>query len=132
MSINYTVNTRQRIIITSASGDISLSDMQEHMQTVQNHPEIQPDYNHIFDLRKAGNFEITTSDVKQLAEFSYFNEQSKRAIVASSDLFYGMSRMYEIFKKDASVNVRVFRTYEEAKQWVGYQDETEAPSSRAG
>ena len=131
MTIRYDVNTDQKIIITYASGDITLDDMREHMLMVQNHPDIEPDYSHIFDLREAGEIDIKTNDVKQLADFSYFNEQSKRAIVASSDLFYGMSRMYEIFKQDASVNIRVFRTYEEAKEWVGYQDESDSPSSRA-
>lgn len=132
MTLRYTVYREQQIIITNASGRLTLDNMKKHMQTVQKHPDIEPDFNHIFDLREAVKIDITTGDVKQLAEFSFFNEQSKRAIVAPTDLFYGMSRMYEVFKNESSVNIKVFRNYEEAKEWVGYVEPGKSTTSRAG
>jgi hypothetical protein len=43
---------------------------------------------------------------------------SRSAIVAPSDRAYGMSRMFEVFAEESSIDVRVFRDFDEAKRWV--------------
>lgn len=132
MAIKYKVLPDQKIIITQAQAGVSIDEMRSHMSTVSSHPDIHPDFSHLFDLREAKNINFNTNEVKQLAEFSYFDDSSKRAIVASSDLYYGMARMYEIFKESSSANIRVFRTYEEAKEWIGLQEQNDSFSSKAG
>ena len=44
---------------------------------------------------------------------------SKLALVATRDLFFGFSRMYEILRDESPVEVGVFRSVPEAVQWLG-------------
>jgi hypothetical protein len=43
---------------------------------------------------------------------------AKIAIVASTDLSFGMSRMYEVFSGNLPQTIMVFRNLEEAEQWL--------------
>lgn len=47
----------------------------------------------------------------------------RQAIVTSSDLHYGMTRMYIAMMSETFPNIRVFREMEEAQAWLF--DETE-------
>jgi len=44
------------------------------------------------------------------------------AIVASRDLEYGISRMYQVYVDGLPVEVKVFRNIEPARNWVGESD----------
>jgi hypothetical protein len=46
-------------------------------------------------------------------------EDSRVAIVAPADLYYGLSRMYEAFREPSRLVIRVFRDLREARVWLG-------------
>ncbi len=54
---------------------------------------------------------------------------SKLAIVASSDEFFGLGRMYEMLRGNSKVEIHVFRQLDEAERWLelpaGYGDQLE-------
>ena len=63
----------------------------------------------IADLRK------TAADHKRRPELKV---PGRAAVVASSNLIYGLLRMYEVFSEGAAVEIRVFRKPEEALAWL--------------
>lgn len=60
------------------------------------------------------------TQLRQLADYarSRFLLPSKVAIVASEDLVYGLSRMYEIYREEGLVKHMVFRSEREARTWL--------------
>lgn len=57
------------------------------------------------------------------------DSDSKLAIVATRDEFFGLGRMYEMLRDESSMEVRVFRQLDEAERWLelpkGYGDQLE-------
>jgi len=43
---------------------------------------------------------------------------SRLAIVAGGDEFFGLGRMYELLRGDSKVEVHVFRQLDEAERWL--------------
>ena len=75
----------------------------------------------IWDLNKGGNPEIAENDIKMIIDISkkYASQRNngKTAIVTDNDLYYGLSRMFEIYyemETDLPLQVRVFRNFKEA------------------
>ncbi len=57
------------------------------------------------------------------------DSDSRLAIVATRDEFFGLGRMYEMLRDESSMEVRVFRQLDEAERWLelpkGYGDQLE-------
>ncbi|HVU51776.1 MAG TPA: hypothetical protein VHL80_13865 [Polyangia bacterium] len=69
----------------------------------------------IMDLRK------TAADARQRPELQV---PGRAAVLASSNLIYGLLRMYEVFNEGNPAEIRVFRQPEEAMRWLrGEADE---------
>ena len=75
----------------------------------------------VWDFRKA-RFDISSPEVEQVARFILHNQPAeppkKIAFVTHSDLEYGMSRMFEVYRQDLKTDFRVFRDFEEALNWA--------------
>jgi tetrahydromethanopterin S-methyltransferase subunit E len=50
-------------------------------------------------------------------------ERSRVAMVATTDVHYGLSRMYQAFRSDSPLDLRVFRDMREARTWLGLAPE---------
>ena len=67
---------------------------------------------------------LSTEELQAVAaagrKYSEVRRGGKSAIVASEDLMYGLSRMYEAFTEmdGHPVKNKVFRSMEEARQWL--------------
>ena len=62
---------------------------------------------------------MTSAGVRELASRSpVLAHSSRRAIVAPSDLGFGMARMYGALREESGGGVRVFRDLDEARRWV--------------
>lgn len=61
-----------------------------------------------------------SAQLRQMADYARtrFLLPSRVAIVASDDLVYGLSRIYEIYREEGLVRHRVFRSEEEARTWL--------------
>lgn len=49
---------------------------------------------------------------------SLFPADSKLALVSPTDIGFGLSRMYEVYRGEDSTNVMVFRGEQEAEHWL--------------
>ena len=80
----------------------------------------------IWDLNKGGNPELSQNDILKIIgiseEYGSQRKAGKTAIVTDNDLYFGLSRMYEIYaenESDLSLQVQVFREFKEAIAWFG-------------
>jgi len=80
--------------------------------------------NVLWDLTKSNVSEISSADVKVIADLSFkFAERrpsGKTAIVGYEDFTFGLSRMYEMTKgiSELPFETRVFRDMDQARNWL--------------
>jgi hypothetical protein len=80
----------------------------------------------IWDLNEGGNPELSPDDIATIigisVKYGSQRKKGKTAIVTDNDLYYGLSRMYESYsaiEPDMSLQVQVFRDFEQAIAWYG-------------
>jgi len=76
----------------------------------------------IVDLTNAERFDVSADDVRELAvqdrEGAAKNPNIVVAIAGESDLVFGLARLWEAHVHKSPLQTRVFRTVDEARQWV--------------
>ena len=108
------------IVTLKVEGTIVLSQAIEVTEEMYRDPRFQEPTRVLWDLR-GGSFDWETSE---LLEFASFVERSRAvgrgraAVLAPSDLEFGLSRIYQAYSEDSPVEVRVWRDYDEAWSWL--------------
>jgi hypothetical protein len=96
---------------------------QEVLVAIRSHYDEKPTPHNLWDLREADLTGLVGIDVQKIASFTkaYSPERpsGKTALVSTSDLGFGLARIYQGMASDPKrpVEVKVFRTLEEAMAW---------------
>jgi hypothetical protein len=129
MPITSQVDKTKNLVIYTLTGELTLDDIQSTIKSFWEAHELT--LNALWDARRAKLTNLESSDMESITAFigqytHRFEERKggKSAVVASSDLQYGLSRilgtLYEI--KDFPTKLQTFRQMDEAMEWLD-QDE---------
>ncbi len=121
MAIETTFDESRELTAFTVEGPLVYADVEQAMKSFY---EGSVSRNVLWDLRNASVEGFTAAEVKQLAaspdRFTEERRGGRTAIVASGDLAFGLSRMFQSFgeSKDLPFPIRVFRAKEEALDWI--------------
>ncbi len=119
MAADYKIDKERRLVISTASGVLAMADVLAHRERLFNDPDYDPNFSQLMDFTPVTQFCIEPGEIRSLAQTMVFSADSRRAIVAPSDLLFGFARMYEILRDSAGeTGIRVFRDRDEALDWV--------------
>jgi hypothetical protein len=120
MTVSIRVESKTGLAIGTCSGVLSKDDAINGAKSLWQTPG-WPGKAAVWDFRKA-KFNLSSSDIELVALFIVNNQPaippSKMAFVAQSDLEYGLSRIFEAYRKDQRTDFRVFRDFEQAVIWA--------------
>jgi len=115
------VDTARQLTVHSFNGPVSASDLLEAVQRLY---ASGPTPNHLWDLAAADLSSIRREDLENIARLAKQTatpgRKGRTAIVAPGDLGFGFSRMYSTLAEltEQSVEVRSFRSRDEAEAWI--------------
>jgi hypothetical protein len=126
MPIEYTIDHERRLVIAQAKGTLTDEDVFRYQRDVWSSPGVDG-YNELVDMRQVEDIDLPSVDrIRGLATFSAGmdarSSASRFAIVATTEIAFGLGRMYETYRglDDRSTKeVSVFRTLEEAQAFLG-------------
>jgi hypothetical protein len=119
MAAFYKIDKERRLVMSTGSGVLTLADLLAHQEKLLADPDFSPDFSQLWDLTNITEVELTSKDVHRLAQRSIFSPDSRRAILVSRDLVFGLARMFEIYRDILGENgIRVFRNLDDALEWV--------------
>ena len=115
------------VLVVEVTGDLSAGVYDQAIDAVLTSPSFHPNINVIYDLRTARAVLLTTEAIRTVSTRAKNlgaarGTSWKAAIVVSGILEYGLGRMFEFFNEDAPFKVRVFRSMEEARTWIGAKE----------
>ena len=116
-----TVDTQYDLTIHKYSGNLTEQGL---LNTIQSFYEDSPTLYTLCDYSDASIDRISIAFVRQLysmvQKLGFARQGGKTAVVAPEDLGYGLARMFQIMSDtdDFPFETRVFRSYDEAKQWL--------------
>lgn len=120
MPVRYRIDVPQRVVFSTITGNTNFAEMMEHQKSLSTDPAFSPTLNQLVDARAAESYSSTTTDLQLLAEQNIFGEGSRRAIVVSKDVHYGMARMFEMMRQGDD-EIMVFRDLDQAREWLGLE-----------
>lgn len=126
MPIEMHIDRVKDLTVYTVTGKVSSFDI---MKTMEAFVEERPTKNILWDFIKAMPDErITSGEVEKIAAFAKQHERlregGKTALVASTDVVFGLARMYEAFAsiEDIEDSVSVFRSADEAADWLSSEE----------
>lgn len=128
MPIEHRVDAEANLLVVVASGPVADEDLLKYARRIAEDVSISAGHDELIDLRgvEAGG-EVTSPTLRRVASmFSAIDrtpERSRVALVANSDVAYGLSRMYQAFRSESPLDLRVFREMPEAREWLGLPPE---------
>ncbi|MDH5387845.1 MAG: STAS/SEC14 domain-containing protein [Gammaproteobacteria bacterium] len=124
----HTIDNEIRLLITIWEGvacDLDfIKAIKKYQNDIQNHPDYIS-YNEVVDFTKVTGVELSIEGIKNIgliASTTDLNDVNRKlAIIVSSNLAYGLARMYEAyrsFEKKAHKEIRIFKNEKDAFEWV--------------
>jgi hypothetical protein len=116
-------------LYTTIEGPTTYEDVKTYLDKLMDDPGFRPGMPGIIDCRRVKSlFSIldlrrTAADAKQRPKMQV---PGRTAVLASSNLIYGLLRMYEVFNEGNPARIRVFREPEEAMAWLRGETEEDA------
>ena len=119
MPAYFKIDKERRLVMSTFSGVFTLADGLSHQEKLLKDPDFAPSFSQLLDCTHVTKIELGPEDVRTLAQRAIFSSNSRRAILVSSDLAFGLARMFVIFRESlGEKGVRVFHDLEEALYWV--------------
>ncbi len=118
MGMTYRIDPERRLVLTRAWGVLTTPELEDVMSRILLDPRFDPTYRSLGDLREVTAMEIDPMDAARTAASPIFAHGVRRAIVATSDVAYGMARMFATFAQRSGQEVRIFREMQPAEEWL--------------
>jgi hypothetical protein len=112
-------------LFTTIEGETSYEDVKAYLDRLMEDPGFRPGMPGLIDCRRVKSvfsiFDLrrTAADAKKRPKMQV---PARAAVLASSNLIYGLLRMYEVFNEGNPAETRVFREPEEAMVWLRSKD----------
>jgi hypothetical protein len=127
MPITISVDQPNNLTTFIVDGPIYLAEIQAAIKRFYENTNPPPSKHILWDLRNASVDKLRSDEAVQLANyaanFDKRKEIGKTAIVASSDVVFGVSRIFEAHVINPSIKLNVFRDVDEAREWLEIESE---------
>ena len=78
---------------------LTIADALAHQKRLLGAPDFDPSFNQLFDVTNVTDVELTSEDIRMLAQTTVFSPDARRAILVKNDLQFGLSRMVGVFRE---------------------------------
>jgi hypothetical protein len=124
MSVHDRFDPDHNLLVVVFDGSVTDEDLLKYARHALENPDVPSGHDELIDLRAVQDGgQISSHALRRVADmFTRTDETPERtrvALVASSDVSYGLSRMYQAFRSDSPLDLRVFREMGEARAWLG-------------
>jgi len=124
MPFTIRIEAESGIAIATCSGTLTLPDAREGAEALWKTPGWMG-RSAVWDFRSA-EFDLSSGDIVEIAQF-ILNHQptpppAKIAFATGRSVDFGVSRMFEVYRRDPQTAFRVFREYDEAIRWARSPD----------
>ena len=119
MPLTFQVDRENRIVRSRGTGELTTADLLEYFTNTRADPNYEESMGRIMDLREVTQLP-SSEDVRSLAAFARSKApvpDARMAIIAPSDLAFGVSMMFKAFVGYGE-RLLVVRDEQEAMAWV--------------
>lgn len=122
------IDSSSKLLITIWEGEAIDIDFIEAIKKYQQEIQSNSDYHHfneMVDLTRVTSIKLTSNGIKNMLSIASNTDKdrtrTKLALIVTSNLAFGLARMYEIYRllsKHANKEIRVFKNEPDALAWI--------------
>ena len=120
MSYTYALDPTNKFVLATFKGVVTDNDLYEYCHALG--VDFPKGVSELVDLSAIEDFHVSSEGIRRLAELdAEFTQRTIELPVAffvSSELIFGMARMYQMLSEPYSDSKKVFRDFTEAKAWL--------------
>ena len=119
MPVAYEIDKKRRLVVCTVTGPVAVEDVVRFREQLLGDSDFDPNFSQLVDATGITRTDIRPDQARSLAEESPFSRNSRRALIAGSDLGFALLRVYEIVRGlRGDRQVRVFRNRAAAMEWL--------------
>jgi hypothetical protein len=118
MAAGYDILPAYGLVLARAWDVLTSTELIAATNRIGSDPRFHPDLRQLVDFRDATDVQLDAQGVRQLAALQLFAPDARRAFVMSTDVAYGMGRMYQMLREGPRDGLRLFRDMDAAIAWV--------------
>ena len=118
MSVKYSIDKSQHLIVTVAEGVVQFEDVRDHQNRLLADPDFDATFDQLIDVTPNTRLELSADQARILASRAVVSPDSRRAFVAAEPYIFGLGRMMEVYHEGLA-QVHVFDSLDEALNWLG-------------
>jgi hypothetical protein len=124
VSAEFFIDVERRMVFSKATGVLTVGDVLDQMDKLTHHPDFQPEWNQIMDMRNVTAIELSGDDIKKLATRNIFVAPSRRAMLVTPGLQFGLGRIFATYREFAGeTGIRILTDEKEAHSRVSLLEE---------
>jgi hypothetical protein len=123
MPAGYTIDLERSLVLSRGWGVLTDRELLAHVRTLTADPRFAQNFCQLGDLRDVTDVQITAATIREMVRLNPFWAGARRALVVTSDVVFGMARMYQILRDESPDELEIFREMDGALQWLGVDDE---------
>lgn len=114
--VDYRYEPDRNLLLVTVTGPVTDADFAD-----ANFPDVPSGTLELLDLAGAGRPEISTARLRHLAETDTRRPQriARMAILVTTDVAFGLARMYQTLSSEMKTEVQIFRDRDQALAWLG-------------
>jgi len=119
MPCGYIIDLARSLVLSRGWGIVTDRELLAHVRALTIDPRFVRNLHQLADLRDVTDVEVTAATIRKMASLNPCGDGSRRAVVVTSDLLFGMARMYQILRDEPTDELEIFRTLDDALRWLG-------------
>ena len=125
MPVTMRVDKEAGIVYTTVEGIYTTNDLLAEFDKLFDNLDFRPGMNGIADLRQAKTYP-PASEVMRIARYLIEHQgkigKSRTAVLVSSDVSFGTTRMFQSYADDSLIQTKIFQDMGQARRWLGLKD----------
>jgi hypothetical protein len=130
MPTAFEIDVTRRLVVCRCWGVLTSEEIVTHYRALRADPAFDPTFAQLGDLSDVSAFDVDTRALGSEALLETFHSSARRALVAPSDIAFGLARLYGSYAQAASQNLEVFRAKRDAELWLGMRERSDEKSAR--
>lgn len=125
MPASYQIDKARRLVISTASGFLSVADILAHQRKLLVDPSFDPECSQLLDCCAVTGIDLSPDEVRAVTAATIFSAHSRRAVVVATDEQFGFASMFKMMREaQGEYGIRVFRNRAEAMHWALPDEQT--------
>jgi hypothetical protein len=118
MPIHQVVLKSCNLLYVRFEGSVTTEEIYAGRKAASDNSDFHLNLRQLVDLRNGSMELVSSANLSTIGASTIFNKSVKRAFVVARDVDYGLLRMYGVFAEHHQQQIRIFRSLEEACEWL--------------